>query len=73
MLEFSFALLIFLLAFGGLALGVLNGRAALKGSCGGLSQLPGIGSDCAGACQRGQPCPSRSDVAERPMGLERRR
>lgn len=64
MLEFGFALIIFMLAFTGLALGVLNGRAALKGSCGGLNQIPFINSDCGGACQRGQTCPNRSDTAE---------
>ncbi|MEA3640075.1 MAG: hypothetical protein VBE63_09050 [Lamprobacter sp.] len=63
MLEFGFALLLFSLAFLGLALGVLNGRAALKGSCGGLNQIPGLSSDCGGACQRGQSCPNRSDGA----------
>ncbi len=63
MLEFGFALLIFTLAFAGLALGVLNGRAALKGSCGGLNQIPGLSSDCAGACRRGQVCPNRSENA----------
>jgi hypothetical protein len=73
MLEFGFALVIFGLAFSGLALGVLNGRAALKGSCGGLSQIPGISSDCAGACQRGEVCPNRSAVtaagrAQRDLG-----
>ena len=63
MLEFGFALIIFMLAFTGLALGVLNGRAALKGSCGGLNQIPGLSSDCGGACQSGQTCPHRTDTA----------
>ncbi len=59
MLEFLFALILFLMAFTGLALGVLNGRAALKGSCGGLNQIPGLSSDCGGACGRGgQTCPN---------------
>lgn len=58
MLEFLFALILFLMAFTGLALGVLNGRAALKGSCGGLNQIPGLSSDCGGACGRDQSCPN---------------
>ena len=42
------AILITGLAMGGLALGLLFGRAPLKGSCGGLA--------CGGACQA---CPNR--------------
>lgn len=42
-------LAIFLLAFGGLALGVMAGRAPIKGSCGGLSCLKGL--EC-GACSK---------------------
>lgn len=64
MLEFGFALLFFSLAFTGLALGVLNGRAALKGSCGGLNQIPGLQSDCGGACRRGQVCPNQTGHGE---------
>ncbi len=66
MLEFGFALLIFTLAFAGLALGVLNGRTALKGSCGGLNQIPGLSSDCGGACRRGASCPTASDKGQEP-------
>jgi hypothetical protein len=64
MLEFGFALIFFALAFLGLALSVLNGRAALKGSCGGLNQIPGLQSDCGGACRRGLVCRKRADQAE---------
>jgi len=63
MVEFGFALVLFALAFAGLALGVLNGRAALKGSCGGLNQIPGLQSDCGGACSRGQVCPNQAEHA----------
>jgi hypothetical protein len=63
MVEFGFALILFALAFAGLALGVMNGRAALKGSCGGLNQIPGLHSDCGGACQRGERCPNKADQA----------
>jgi hypothetical protein len=59
MMEFLFAFLLFGLAFAGLAAGVLAGRPAVTGSCGGLSRLPGIDSDCAGACRRGALCPNR--------------
>jgi uncharacterized protein len=57
--EILFALLIFLLAFAGLAVGVLAGRRGVTGSCGGLNQLPGVGSDCGGACRApGGICPN---------------
>lgn len=48
-MQIVLTLTIFLLAFGGLALGVMVGRAPIKGSCGGLSCLEGV--DC-GACTR---------------------
>ncbi|WP_200346502.1 hypothetical protein [Halochromatium glycolicum] len=60
MLEFLFALLFFSLAFAGLAAGVLAGRGAVTGSCGGLNQIPGLSSDCGGACRSGRVCPNRS-------------
>mgnify|MGYP003626522882 CR=1 FL=1 len=52
--TFLLTFLIFLLAVGGLAVGVLFGRAPLKGSCGGLACTKGI--SC-GACQRGKEGP----------------
>jgi hypothetical protein len=64
MLEFLFALLLFLLAFTGLAVGVIGGRRALTGSCGGLNQIPGLSSDCGGACRRGEVCPNKSQGSE---------
>ncbi|MBK5939375.1 (Na+)-NQR maturation NqrM [Halochromatium roseum] len=66
MVEFGFALILFVLAFAGLALGVLNGRAELKGSCGGLNQIPGLHADCGGACSRGQICPNQAEHAQTP-------
>lgn len=39
-------LFIFLLAAAGLALGVMFGRNAVRGSCGGLSSIPGAGPAC---------------------------
>jgi hypothetical protein len=56
MLELGFALLIFLLAFLGMAIGVLRGGRGIAGSCGGLAHLPGITSDCGGACRAGGGC-----------------
>lgn len=64
MLEVLFALLLFPLAFAGLAVGVLHGRPALTGSCGGLNQIPGLSSECGGACRRGAMCPNKSEGSE---------
>ncbi|EIC22453.1 hypothetical protein [Thiorhodovibrio frisius] len=64
MLELGFALLIFLLAFLGMAIGVLRGGRGIAGSCGGLAHLPGISSDCGGACRaQGRRC-QRESAAE---------
>lgn len=49
MLTFALAAIVSILAVLGLAVGILAGRAPIKGSCGGLSCL---GLDCA-------TCPSR--------------
>ncbi len=58
--TFLAALLLFALAFAGLALGVALGREPLRGSCGGLRKL-GLESDC--ACE--SPCPRRRRELER--------
>ena len=44
-----------LLAFFGMALGVILSNKELKGSCGGLSNIPGMKSDCSCA----SPCEKR--------------
>ena len=54
MAAFGKILLLFGLAFGGLALGTMLGRQPIKGSCGGLARL-GIAKDC--SCDA--PCPRR--------------
>ena len=46
--TFILTFAIILLAIGGLALGVIFGRAPIKGSCGGVSCIKG--GDC-GACR----------------------
>ncbi|MBF9029025.1 hypothetical protein HKCCE3408_01340 [Rhodobacterales bacterium HKCCE3408] len=48
-MEVIFALGIFLLAAGGLGLGLMLGRAPLRGSCGGDSCMAG---DACAACPR---------------------
>ena len=57
--ELLASLLIIALAVTGLALGLLCGRRPVQGSCGGLNNIPGISSDCGGACRKGIPCPRR--------------
>jgi hypothetical protein len=57
--EILLALILFPLAFAGLAVGVLAGRRGVTGSCGGLNRVPGIESDCGGACRApGGVCPN---------------
>jgi hypothetical protein len=58
--TFLATLLLFGLAFGGLALGVVLGREPIRGSCGGLRRL-GLESDC--SCD--SPCPRRRRELER--------
>jgi hypothetical protein len=40
-----------------MAIGVMAGRGRIEGSCGGLNRVPGVDSDCGGACRR--PCARR--------------
>lgn len=46
MMEFLFATIVMLLAFGGMAIGVLAGRGPIKGGCG------RTGDVCDGPCTR---------------------
>jgi hypothetical protein len=55
------AVVLFALAFIGLALGVLMGRAPIAGSCGGLNRIPGIERQC--VCDK--PCPKRQAALAR--------
>lgn len=59
MIEWLFTLLVFLLVMVGMAIGVLRGRSAISGSCGGLNQIPGVESDCGGVCRK--PCSRRRE------------
>ncbi len=43
-LAFAFAILL-------MSVGVIFGGRRIQGSCGGLANLPGITSDCGGACR----------------------
>ncbi len=51
---------IILLAMAGMAIGVMAGRGALRGSCGGLNLPDGTRIGC-GACTRPQRCPRRAN------------
>jgi len=62
MTLFLMSLLIFLLAMLGLGVGILAGRPPIKGSCGGLQGIKGLGSRCT-ACDG--PCPERQKADSR--------
>jgi len=64
MVEILFSLVIFALVAVALGIGVLRGRRGIQGSCGGLNNIPGMSSDCGGACRR--PCRKRHKAAAPP-------
>jgi hypothetical protein len=69
MIEILFALILFPLAFAGLALGILAGSRGITGSCGGLSRIQGIESDCGGTCRAPDTeCPNRRPRSGRAEG-----
>lgn len=57
MTVFAAAFLAFLAAVLLMALGAILSGRRIRGSCGGLGAIPGIESDCAGACAT--PCERR--------------
>ena len=58
MIEILSGFVVFGIAVLFMALGVLAGRPAIKGSCGGLAGLPGHDEECMAGCTR--PCPRRA-------------
>lgn len=64
MSELLASIVIFALAIAGLGLGLLCGRRGVQGSCGGLNNLPGVASDCGGACRK--PCRRRRNAGTPP-------
>ena len=49
MSTFIAAFVLLLVIVAAMAIGVMFGRSAIKGSCGGLNQI-GLGGSCGGAC-----------------------
>ena len=49
MSTFIAAFVLLLIVVAAMAIGVIFGRDAIKGSCGGLNQI-GLGGSCGGAC-----------------------
>lgn len=49
MTTFIAAFVLLLVVVAAMAIGVMFGRSAIKGSCGGLNQV-GLGGSCGGAC-----------------------
>jgi hypothetical protein len=50
MTVFLISFLAFAVAVGLMSLGVLLGRRPIQGSCGGLRNIPGVDTNCTGAC-----------------------
>jgi hypothetical protein len=49
MMVFIATFVILLIVFAAMAIGILMGRPAIKGSCGGLNNI-GLSGSCGGAC-----------------------
>jgi hypothetical protein len=49
MMVFIATFVILLVVFAAMAIGILMGRPAIKGSCGGLNNI-GLSGSCGGAC-----------------------
>jgi hypothetical protein len=49
MTVFIITFFVLILIVAGMAIGIIAGRPALKGSCGGLNQI-GLSGSCSGAC-----------------------
>ncbi|MGY6518358.1 MAG: (Na+)-NQR maturation NqrM [Lysobacteraceae bacterium] len=54
------------LLFAAMSVGILLGRAPVRGSCGGMGAA-GVEGDCVAGCNRepGEPCPRRQPDEER--------
>lgn len=63
MLEVLAGFLVFSLAILLMAVGVLAGRPAIRGSCGGLANIAGAETECIAGCTR--PCPRKEARASK--------
>ncbi len=63
MTVFILTFFILLLIVAGMAIGIIAGRPAIKGSCGGLNQI-GLSGSCSGACsmQEKEECNKRKQA-----------
>ncbi|MGB5283228.1 MAG: hypothetical protein WCB63_08500 [Polyangiales bacterium] len=60
-MVYLFSFMVFALALTGLSVGVLAGRGAIRGSCGGLNNPDGTGCGTCGRAASGQ-CPRKRDA-----------
>lgn len=61
MTTFLIAFLVIGVALLGMAIGVIAGRPAIKGSCGGLNQVGLASGDCACSEQKRKVCPNKNN------------
>ena len=59
LILFLASFIVLVLAVALMAIGVIARRPAISGSCGGLGMVPGVTSECGGACRRS--CPRRPE------------
>jgi len=65
MTVFIITFFVLLIVVAGMAIGIIAGRPAIKGSCGGLNQV-GLSGSCSGACslQEKEECSQRKKALE---------
>jgi hypothetical protein len=65
MTVFIITFFVLLIVVAGMAIGIIAGRPAIKGSCGGLNQV-GLSGSCSGACslQQKEECAQRKNALE---------
>lgn len=68
MFEILAGFLAFGLAILLMAVGVLAGRPAIRGSCGGLANITGADTECIAGCTR--PCPRKEARSSKGLGAK---
>ena len=64
-MVYALSFVVFLVVMMSLAIGVIFTGRRIQGSCGGLSSIPGVESDCGGVCRSAgvSECPRRNKAS----------